>query len=261
MRLAVLSDVHGNMTALEAVLADLASVGAVDKIWVLGDLAFFGPEPAACVDRLRQLQAEHPKDVVQIIGGNTDRYLVTGKANELPPAKDAEALQQRIAQQREGFTLRLWTLEQFSWETYEFLAKTVGQELALTVPDYGTVIGFHAVPGDDEPISLLPDSPDEEAADALLDREGRLALAGHTHARMDRTVGRWRVVNPGSVGLSFTQVGMAEWALLTFSAGQLEVDLRSVPFDLDQVVARAVAVGYPLPEALAQRLQFAAQRS
>lgn len=261
MRLAVLSDVHGNMTALEAVLADLASVGAVDKIWVLGDLAFFGPEPAACVDRLRQLQAEHPKDVVQIIGGNTDRYLVTGKANELPPAKDAEALQQRIAQQREGFTLRLWTLEQFSWETYEFLAKTVGQELALTVPDYGTVIGFHAVPGDDEPISLLPDSPDEEAADALLDREGRLALAGHTHARMDRTVGRWRVVNPGSVGLSFTQVGMAEWALLTFSAGQLEVDLRSVPFDLDQVVARAVAVGHPLPEALAQRLQFAAQRS
>jgi predicted phosphodiesterase len=261
MRLAVLSDVHGNMTALEAVLADLASVGAVDKIWVLGDLAFFGPEPAACVERLRQLQAEHPKDVVQIIGGNTDRYLVTGKAAEQPPAKDAEALQQRIAQQREGFTLRLWTLEQFSWETYDFLAKTVGQELALTVPEYGTVIGFHAVPGDDEPIALRPDSPDEEAADALLDREGRLALAGHTHARMDRTVGRWRVINPGSVGLSFTQVGMAEWALLTFNAGQVEVDLRAVPFDPDAVVARAVAAGYPLPEVLASRLRFAAHRS
>lgn len=261
MRLAVLSDVHGNLIALEAVLADLASVGAVDKIWVLGDLAFFGPEPTECVERLRQLQTEHPQDVVQIIGGNTDRYLVTGKMTEQPPAKDADALQQRLAQLRETFALRLWTLERFSWEAYEYLAKTLGQELALKVADYGTVIGFHAVPGDDEPIALRPDSPDEEAADALLDREGRLALAGHTHLRMDRTVGRWRVVNPGSVGLSFSQVGMAEWALLTFQDGQASVDLRAVPYDPDAVVARARAVGYPLPEVLDSRLRFAAQTS
>lgn len=261
MRLAVLSDIHGNLAALEAVLADLASVGLVEKIWVLGDLALFGPEPAACVDRVRQMQADHAKDVVQVIGGNTDRYLVTGQSPQLPAIKDAEALPQRIAQLREGCTLRLWTLEQLSWEAYEFLAKIVGQELALKVPEYGTVVGFHAVPGDDEPTALRPDSPDEEAADALLDREGRLALAGHTHLRMDRTVGRWRVINPGSVGLSFSQVGMAEWALLTFNGGQVEVDLRAVPYDPDAVLARAQHVSYPLPEALANRLYYAAQPS
>lgn len=261
MKLAVLSDIHGNQIALEAALADLASVGPVDKIWVLGDLALFGPEPNACVERLRQLQAEHEPNKVQIISGNTDRYLVTGKSPELPPAQDAQAVQQRLAHMREHCTLRLWTLEQLSWEAYDCLAQTLGQELALSVPEYGTVIGFHAIPGNDEPMSLRPDSPDEEAADALLDREGRLALAGHTHLRMDRTVGRWRVVNPGSVGLSFSQVGMAEWALLTFDAGSVHVDLRAVPYDPDAVLARAQAIGYPLPDALASRLRFAAQPS
>ena len=76
--------------------------------------------------------------------------------------------------------------------------------------------------------SLRPDSPDEEAADALLDRGGRLALCGHTHLAMDRQVDAWRVINPGSVGLSVGNPGLAEWALLEWRDGALTVDLRRV---------------------------------
>jgi len=257
MQLAVLSDIHGNLSALEAVLSDLALVGTVNKIWVLGDLAYLGPQPSECAARLIELRAAHPEGVVQFAGGNTDRWLVTNKVPELPAAEDAAALVQRIARMREHAALHTWTLEQLSWEQYAFLASTIGQELTLHVPGFGTVIGFHAIPGDDESMALRHDSPDEEAADALLDREGRLALAGHTHVRMDRTVERWRVVNPGSVGFSFTQSGMAEWALLRFEEDAVTVDLRAVPFSVQEVLSTAQERQHPAQETLHKRLNAA----
>lgn len=255
MRLAVLSDIHGNLLALEAVLADLASVGPVDHVWVLGDHVAFGPQPAAVLMRLRELVEQYDKGVVEIIGGNTERYLVTGKRSEAPPAADEQALQQWLASRADFDAVLQWTLrEQLDWEDYEWLAKSLGREVSVRVPGYGIVIGVHGIPGDDEGYAFKPDSPDEEALDALLDREGRLVLAGHTHQRMDRIAGRWRIVNPGSVGMSYTQAGRAEWALLTFEGGEVQVELRGVPYGVQAVLDEAAAVGYPAPEFLADRL-------
>ena len=110
---------------------------------------------------------------------------------------------------------------------------------------FGRVIGFHAIPGDDEAGALRPDSADEEAADALLDRGGRLALCGHTHLAMDRIVDGWRVINPGSVGLSFGNPGVAEWALLEWRDGALRVDLRRVPYDVAAALRAWEQAGYP----------------
>jgi len=254
MRLAVFADIHGNEIALEAALADFEAAGGADKLWVLGDLAALGARPRAVIRRLQALAEALGKDNVQIIGGNTDRYLVHGKRPEAPAARDADAFRARVARWREFDRMIHWTLEQLEWPDYEFLAQIIGCELSLHVPGYGHIIGFHAVPGDDEPISLMPNSPDEEAADALLDREGRLALAGHTHHRMDRTVGAWRVVNPGSVGFSFTQSGQAEWALLTFDQGEAMVDLRCVPYDLEAAIQQAHAI-HPTPALVESRLR------
>ncbi|MCC7452288.1 MAG: metallophosphoesterase family protein, partial [Anaerolineae bacterium] len=69
MRLAVLSDIHGNILALEAVLRDLKQMGGADKTWVLGDLCAFGPRPAECIQMVRELAG------VSVIIGNTDRYV------------------------------------------------------------------------------------------------------------------------------------------------------------------------------------------
>lgn len=254
MRLAVFADIHGNAIALEAALADFEAAGGADKVWVLGDLAVLGTRPREVIRRLQALAEQRGKDNVQIIGGNTDRYLVHGKRPEMPAARDADAFRARVARWWEFDRMIHWTLEQLEWPDYEFLTQIIGRELSLHVPGYGHIIGFHAVPGDDEPISLLPTSPDEEAADALLDREGRLALAGHTHHRMDRTVGLWRVVNPGSVGLSFTHSGQAEWALLTFDQSDVVVDLRSVPYDLEAAIQEAHAI-HPAPALAEARLR------
>jgi predicted phosphodiesterase len=253
MRLAVFSDIHGNLHALEAVLADLQQVGEVDQIWCLGDLAAFGTHPAECVTRIRLLQAELGEKKLKVIGGNTDRYIVTGKRPELPTVKDEEGFRKRILSLPQRDSLLNWCLSRLSWEDYEFLSKILGRELHTRIAGYGDVIGYHAIPGDDEPMALRPDTPDEQASDALLDRAGRLAIGGHTHLVMDRMLGNWRVINPGSAGLSFTDVRRAEWALITFEDGQAQVDFRAIPYDFRAVLASIGESGYPHPEFLTDR--------
>lgn len=245
MRLAVLSDIHGNLTAFEAVWDDVQRQGTFDQVWVLGDLAAFGPRPAECIRRVQELQEAMGKDKFRVIGGNTDRYMVNGTRPASPSAKD-EAAFQKLAQawQRRDTALN-WSLEQISYADYEFLKGIRGAELSLRAEGYGPVTGYHGIPGDDESGALRPDSPDEEALDALLDREGRLGIGGHTHLQMDRDLGQWRVVNVGSVGLSFGAPGMAEWGLFTFENGEAVVDLRRVPYDVPAVLADLEAVQHP----------------
>lgn len=243
MRLAVFSDIHGNLTAMEAMLPDLLATQP-DIIWYLGDLAAFGARPAECIQRLRELSESFGKEKFHVIGGNTDRYLVNGDRPHTPTLKDEEAFKRQARFWRSRDNGLNWGVDQLSWEDYEYLAKICGRELSQEAEGYGWVIGYHAVPGSDEP-ALGPDTPAEEARDYLLDREGRLGIGGHIHVQMDRDLGDWRVVNVGSVGMGFTKPGHAEWGLFTFENGQVTVDLRKVPYDLDAAIADLQAVGYP----------------
>lgn len=248
MRLAVISDIHGNLTAFKAVLQDLETIGEINTIWCLGDFAAWGTRPAECVKLLRELKEKYGKDQFKVIGGNTDRYIVTGKRPELPAAKDEEGLQKRQQSFPQRDALLNWALEQLSWDDYEFVAKTIGRELRQHIEDYGDVIGYHGIPGDDDSVALRPDSPQEEAEDALLDRAGRLAIGGHTHLVMDRKLSNWRVLNPGSVGLSFTDINFAEWMLITFEGDSAQIDFRKVAYDVQSVLDDMNTVNYPHPE-------------
>lgn len=253
MRLAVLSDIHGNLLALETVLADLAALGGADLTWCLGDLAAFGPRPAECIRRIKTLAEADEGKTFKVIGGNTDRYMVTGERFPIPPAADETALKQYIELWKSFGSSLIWAVEQISFEDYEFLKKLIGRELSHSF-DGCHVIGYHAVPGNDETF-LLPDTPDEEARDLLLDREGHLAIGGHIHRQMDRSLSSWRVVNVGSVGASIDRPGYAQWGLFTFENGQITVELRNAAYDLEAVIADLRAVGYPVPDWTASRLR------
>jgi predicted phosphodiesterase len=253
MRLALISDIHGNLHALEAVLADLKRAGTIDLIWCLGDLAAFGTHPAECVAGIRSLQAEMGEKKVRVIGGNTDRYIVTGKRPETPAAHDEEGFRKRATSYAQRDALLNWGLERLSWEDYQFLSGIIGRELHTRAEGYGDIIGYHAIPGDDEPMALRPDTPDEQAADALLDRAGKLAIGGHTHLVMDRKLGSWRVINPGSVGLSLTDIRRAEWALVTIEGNQAAIDFRAVPYDTSALAESIARTGYPHPDFLTSR--------
>lgn len=264
MRLAVLSDIHGNLVALEAALADLEAAGGADVTWVLGDLAAFGPRPVECIRRIRAMadaakaaaeQDASQKGRLRLVSGNTDRYLVTGARPRIKPAENEDEMRAAF-QNSANIDARLnWAAAQLSYEDYDFVRK-LGGECDLNAPGYGGVIGYHAVPGDDEPI-ITPDMPDHQIADAVLDREGRLAIYGHIHRQWDRelTVGGWRMVNVGSIGMSFDRPGEAQWGLFTFEDGQVKVDLRHIPYDVEAVIADLSAVGFPAPEWTIQTLR------
>jgi predicted phosphodiesterase len=255
MKLAVISDIHGNLVALEAALADLESVGEVDQLWILGDLATGGPRPSECIQRVLALQEQYGEDRCKIIGGNADRYLVTGERFVLPPVEDEDAFNQ-LYDHRTGADATInWNLAQINWDQYQFLAKILHREISLHVKGFGHVIGYHAVPGNDEAI-LSPETPDEEAADTLLDREGWLAIGGHIHRQMDRVLADWRVVNVGSVGRSLETPGSAQWGLFTFEDGGLTVDLRVVPYDTGAAIADFQTVGMPDPAWSIRRFQL-----
>lgn len=261
MKLAVFSDIHGNITAFEAALADLDALGGADHLWILGDLAAMGPRPVEATLRVKGLldavkDDENKKGTVRVISGNTDRYLVDGSRMAMKkPAENAEELDAMRAGLEPTHKALSWGLSQLTFEAYEFLAK-LPPECDLRVPDYGFVIGYHAVPGDDESM-LTPESSDEEAADYMMDREGRLGIGGHIHRQYDRTLslGGWRIVNDGSVGLSFDNPGHAQWTLITLEGGDAQVDLRNVPYDVEAVIADAQVVGHPAPDWLANLLR------
>ena len=253
MRFAIFSDVHGNLAALDVMLDDLARIGEVDQIWCLGDFVLLGSRPAQCIQRLRALHELHGKEKVRFIGGNTDRYIVTGDRPGLGAAADEAAYDIRRKQHRQYEAVYQWTFNQLNFADYQFLQHLLGRELHQRVDGYGNIIGVHAIPGSDDSSALSPTSSEEVAADALLDREGRLLLAGHTHEKMDRHVKRWRVMNPGSVGMSFTAPGMAEWLLLTVTAEGVETDFRAVPYDLEDMLAEAATTSYPDLDFLRER--------
>ncbi len=235
MRIAVLSDIHGNLDALNAVLKDLEARGGADRVWVLGDLAAFGPEPAGTLRRLRAI------DNAEFIYGNTDRYLTTGRRPAMAaPDEDAwEHMVETLRAREGGFA---WTVERLDYAAYTFL-RDLPPELATDVPGFGWVVAFHAAPGDDER-KLVPETPADVVADALLDREGRLALHGHTHLPTDRQVDGWRVVNPGSVGIPFDGDHRAAYALLEFDeTGDLEVTFCRAEYDYEAVVGKLRADG------------------
>src|SRR5260221_11939298 len=113
-RLAILSDIHGNLRALEAVLEDVKQAGGADITWVLGDLCAFGPRPAECLQMIRDI----PK--VQVIAGNTDRYLMMGQLPMGRPKAEAE-WQQRGAKQHEVASTFSWAVDRFSFADYDDL--------------------------------------------------------------------------------------------------------------------------------------------
>lgn len=247
MKLAVIADIHGNLPALDAVLAAVDAEN-VDKTWVLGDLAAHGGSPAECVTRIRERQTAD-EDNFQVIGGNTDRYLVNNSRMAKPAAKDADAYQEQVKQAKIESDMFDWARGELGWENYEFLAKRIGRELRLKVDDYGLVMGYHAVPGNDE-YNITPDTPDEEALDSVIDRPLRLGLYGHIHRQVNRDLGRVRLVNPGSVGLSFESHGRAQFALLTAEDGTVDIDLREIDYDTDAATQALHDNNHPHPDAI-----------
>lgn len=219
-QVAVLSDIHGVLPALEAVLAE-PEVASADRIVLTGDIAA-GPQPVQTIERLLALGER-----ALWINGNADRYLV-----QLAEGRDTSIPDPVVP----------WAAAQLDAEHVRLLKELPLTE-QLAVPGLGEVLFCHATSRDDEEIVLV-DSPLERWSEVLAGVSTGTVVCGHTHMPFLRLVDRMLVVNPGSVGMPYGSTG-AHWALLGGAAGPA-VQLRRTLFDAEAACAAVVAsCGYP----------------
>lgn len=210
-----LYDIHGNVDALDAVLADPRSAGA-DLVVVGGDVVP-GPFAGAALDLLAMLRVP-----LHWVRGNGEREVSAAVGS--PPAA-AEDLAARTA--------ALTAAELGD-------ARALGLGRLPLVVALDTVLFCHASPRrDDELLTRL--SPSERWAQALDGVRARLVVAGHTHQQDDRVIGGVRFVNAGSVGLPYEGDGAARW--LWIADG--EPVLRRTVYDSAGAGARMLAAGWP----------------
>jgi predicted phosphodiesterase len=242
VRVALLSDVHGNLAALEAVLADAEAAGA-DTYWVLGDLVAYGPRPAEVVDRVRRLPG------VRCVRGNTDRYVLTGDVSGMWPAADDPALRADVLGSLAWTRRAVVDAGQEPW-----LASRPLEERA-DLPDGTRALIVHASPGRDDGAGAQPDADAAVYADLGFTRDSAgLVLVGHTHVALDRHVNGTHVVNPGPVSLPPSRDGVARWALLTATEEEYDVRLCRAAYDREEVVADLHRIGHPAAGWIAEKL-------
>jgi predicted phosphodiesterase len=213
-RVAVLSDIHGVLPALDAVLAE-ADVAAADRIVLTGDIAA-GPQPVQVLDRLVALGER-----VVWVRGNADRELVNlarGGTTAIPDP------------------IAPWAAAQLRSD-HVALLDGLAHPVRLPVDGFGPVLFCHGTPRDDDEVVLV-DTRVERWADVLskVDDDVSTIVCGHTHMPFVRLVHGRQIVNPGSVGMPYGRAG-AHWGLLAGGA----VQLRRTAFDVDAACATIAA--------------------
>jgi predicted phosphodiesterase len=222
MILAALYDIHGNLPALQAVLAELHRE-PVDQILIGGDV-LPGPMPIECLDLLTQLEIP-----THFIMGNGDHEV-------LARMRGIETDWYRNARQewREPID---WTAQQLRPE-HEKLIANWPATVTLPIDGLGDVLFCHATPRNDTDIFTRLTS-EERLAPAFAGVKEKTVVCGHTHIQFERLVGKTRVKNAGSVGMPFGRTG-ADWLLL--GPG---IDLRHTDYDLARAAERLRHTSYP----------------
>ncbi len=216
---AVLSDVHGNAVALEAVLGELA-VDPPELVVLGGDLTW-GPLPHETAELLQALPAP-----ALLVRGNAERAL----------------FERRAEKPRER-----WLLDAHTDEDMAFLRRAV-EGVTVDVEGLGPVRFCHGSPRSDEEL-ITPATPEERLAAAVAGRPERVVVSAHTHLQFDRRAAGIRSVNPGSVGMPYAWEPGAYWAVLG-----PDVDLRRTEYDVERAVTAYRQTDDPLAEQMAEIL-------
>ena len=240
MRLALLSDIHANLVALEAVIADARRI-AVDEIVCLGDVATLGPEPRKVIALLQSLGCH-------AVAGNHESFLLhpelVAAYSDAPPVIDAIA----------------WCRDALSREDLDYLASFV-PTLEIPLDGAGSLFAFHGTPTSNTTDLLVTTTG--AVLDGLLGATSASVVAcGHTHLQMLRQHRGTLLVNPGSVGMPFkefaggrtpTVLSHAEYAVVEVEQGTVSVRLRRVAVDRGAMRRACQGWGTPLGAWLASQ--------
>ena len=227
MRTAVLSDIHANIQALEAVLRDCEEQGA-DRFWMLGDYIDYGGSPVETMERLETL------DISQMIAGNHDAclYLESVRSSATPHGRKAyEFTRAVVRENRRRFSM----------------LETIVHRPMAHIPECGTLL-VHGTPEDPYWGKFQAGDDPEELFHVMEERNVRLMLMGHSHTSFLLTKDSRRIINPGSVGQPRDGCPEASYVILDGDT----VIFRRVKYDIDGAADAIQKAG--LPEYLWQRL-------
>ena len=236
-KIAILADIHGNLPALEAVLAQVDAEG-IERIVCLGDVATLGPQPREVIARLRALGCP-------VVMGNTDAILLALQRDESTMGGDGSN-----GWSNEAFDQ--WCVNQLTDDDLAYL-RTFQPTISLSLGDDTTLLCYHGSPRSyDERITA--ETPDAALHEMLGATPAQIYIGGHTHQQLLRRHRDALVLNPGTVGFVKDAIAPAtlirnpswtEYAVITYDGVQLDVSLRRVPFDLDALFAAFDASGIP----------------
>lgn len=222
-RLAVLADIHGNLPALEAVIADMAQF-EVDQVIVAGDSINWGPFSAQVLERI--LHANWA-----VMRGNHEFYMLYYNT---PFAPD----------NWRGFSTLRW-LNQSIPKPLRNAVSCLPDELRLCFGDAPFVRVVHGSPPNNHWQGIYPtQTSDDQVMTMLGGVAENTVIAAHTHLRMERHVGDWHIINPGSVGLPLDGVHGARYMLLDGSTAGWTPTFRLVPYDLAPLLAECERLDY-----------------
>lgn len=238
MPLAIFSDTHGNLSALDAALEDMKKFG-VTEFFCLGDVANFGPTPKETLQRVRDLDCP-------VVMGNTDAYLLEPRTlNDVKqPGEHTEFF----------LEVEAWSAAQLDEDDLSFV-RTFAPTHSLTFEGI-TLLGYHGSPlSYDDQIEAI--TPDDTLDTYFQNAEAAVFAGGHTHTQFVRRYCSSRLMNPGSVGISyvkrkgsgdFVNYAVAEYALLEVLNGEPNLTLRRVPYDLQDVFDAVEESNMPFKE-------------
>jgi putative phosphoesterase len=237
MKLAFISDIHGNALALEQVLQDTQRKG-FDRVYVLGDICYRGPEPKRSLDLIRSLNAE-------VIKGNADEWVVRGVRQGEVPDKALSMMNLE----------REWILSKLGADDLDYLAGL--PEQIYTEADGIRLHLFHATP--DSLFEAVSSGADDETVSAKLmsAKPADVYVYGHIHKAYIRYIQGKTMMNTGSVGLPFDGLARASYGTLDISGSTVSASIERVSFDIEAVVRQYEAGDYPNAAMMAQVLRNA----
>jgi predicted phosphodiesterase len=228
MRIAVLSDVHGNCSALETVWADMPKTG-IDHIVCNGDMIQSGPQPHETVQLLREMKCS-------IVMGNSDAWLMTGVET------DAHLIPEERRKKLD--IVREWSLSKLDEGDRAFI-NSFQPTVTVELGQGRNLLAFHGSPTSFDQF-LLPSTPEDEFQETLKPYADNILTGGHMHLQYTRRLRDSQnfFFNPGSVGVAYNheqtnEIGYldpwAEYAILTVQKSHVHLEFIRIPIDMKKM--------------------------
>jgi len=220
MRIAIISDVHGNVHALDAVLADLDASGPFDEVIYAGDVAFNGAFPAESIDRLRERG-------YRAVRGNTDEFLVVAARGSSFETSITDEKQQHSPALQE---LDRWANARLTDEHIDYLASWP-LRIDIAGPDQQRLTICHASPWSAH-VTVFEEAPEDVARQMLDYADSQAVCYGHIHVQYRRDIDGRRLCAVGSIGAPFDGDPRADYAVMTNDGSGWDVEFHSIDYDI-----------------------------